>query len=139
MKMLRAILVVLGLTPVACQSGVPRYLVTTAPIDLGVPPSDCIAINPTDSQGIWWWEPGQSGCSTRSTGPGVFHADGATVVATAASAPIDVRFRLQRIVGPGSTQSPFVDIQLTIQDGYMRVSGSAARVQVERRNDLAGC
>ena len=115
----------------------PAYLVTTAPIDLGPGPArKCVAIDPTDRRGAWWWEPGQSGCSTRSTGPGIFHADGAAVVATGASTPIDVQFRLERILGPGSTQSPFVEVHLTIQDGYVRVSGSAARVRVERRNSL---
>jgi hypothetical protein len=90
----------------------------------------CVGVDQTDRHGVWWWEPGQSGCSTRSTGPGVFPAVDATVVLTAASAPIDVRFRQPRMLMPS------VDVQLTILDGYMLVSGSAQRVSVEQRNDL---
>src|SRR4029453_19107515 len=70
----------LGLALVACRSMPPeaapaRYIVTTAPLGVGAAsPGICVAVDPTDPQGIWWWEPGWSGCSSRSTGPGVFHA-----------------------------------------------------------------
>jgi hypothetical protein len=132
----------LGLALVACRSippeGAPaRYIVTTAPLGVdAVSPGLCVAVDLTDPQGIWWWEPGRSGCSSRSTGPGVFHAEHATVAAPSQSGAIEVRFRLQLIVGPGSTMPDFADIRLVLQDGGMRAMASGARVPTERRNDL---
>jgi hypothetical protein len=151
---LRPMLVGLLLIAVACRSIpspptsalIPRYIVTTAPIDVGVAPGMaprlpdlrglCVAVNPTDPQGVWWWEPGQSGCSSRSTGPDVFRADEATVVARTESAEIEVRFRLQLHGRPGSTMPSFVDVRLTIRDGNMLAAATGARVTTERRNDL---
>ena len=130
----------LGLLLVACRSApasppVPRYLVTSAPIDVGVHSRGlCVAVDPTDSHGIWWWEPGRTGCSSRSTGPGVFRADAATVAARAAT--IDVRFHLPLIVSPGSTMPSFADVRLALQDGGMQSLASGARVLTERRHDL---
>ena len=57
-----------------------RYVVTASPIKVGVVSGAlCIAVDVHDQQGVWWWEPGRSGCSSRSTGPGVFHAEQAKV------------------------------------------------------------
>jgi hypothetical protein len=56
----------LGLALVACRSippeGAPaRYIVTTAPLGVdAVSPGLCVAVDLTDPQGIWWWEPGRS-------------------------------------------------------------------------------
>ena len=53
-----------------------RCIVTAEPINIGIRSSRfCIAADPTDRQGAWWWEPGPTGCSSRSTGPAVFHAE----------------------------------------------------------------
>ena len=71
----------LTLWPVGCRSSsqlqpLPRYVVTASPIDVSLGPSGvCVAVDPLDRRGVWWWEPGASGCASRSTGPGVFHAD----------------------------------------------------------------
>jgi hypothetical protein len=49
-----------------------RYIVTAEPINIGIGSARfCVATDPTDSQGVWWWEPGPKGCSSRSTGPAV--------------------------------------------------------------------
>ena len=29
----------------------------------------CVAVDPRDPHGVWWWQPGASGCTSRSTGP----------------------------------------------------------------------
>jgi hypothetical protein len=80
----------------------PRYIVTAAPLDIGaITQKLCIAVDPTDTHGIWWWEAGHRGCSTRSTGPDVFHAESAAVVRQPSGA-IDCRFRLPLIAMPGS-------------------------------------
>jgi hypothetical protein len=130
----RPVLAVLPLVAVACRSAlVPRYILTTAPIDVGVRGGGlCVAVDPADRQGVWWWEPGESGCSSRSTGPGVFRADDATVVARTESATIEVRFRM----GLQATMPSFVDVRLAIQDGNMLAAATGARVTTVRRNDL---
>ena len=133
----------LGLALFACgsmlQKPAPaRYIVTTAPLGVaGVSSGLCVAVDPTDPQGIWWWEPGRSGCSSRSTGPGVFRAEHATVTAPSQSGAVEARFRLQLIVSSRSTTMPdFAEVGLVLQDGTMRAIPSAARVPTERRSDL---
>lgn len=130
----------LGLTLVACRpmaSAPARYIVTTAPLDVrGVSPLLCIAVDPADLQGIWWWQPGRSGCSSRSTGAGVFRAEHGTVAAPSPSGAIEIHFQLQLIVGPGATTPDVVDVGLVLEHGGMRAMASGARVPTERRNDL---
>jgi len=115
----------------------PRYIVTSVPIDVGLhSPGLCVAIDPTDLHGVWWWEPGRRGCSSRSTGPGVFHADDAMVEARAGSTEIEARFRLELHGYPGSTMPSFVAVRLAVQNGGMRALASGAEVSIERRHDL---
>jgi hypothetical protein len=128
------LLLLLGLSPVACRSSapsVPRYIVTVTPINLvGVGhPGHCIAVDPTDAQGVWLWEPGPSGCSSRTTGPMVFRAQPATVAVPIGSGAIEVHFQLQLMSGPR-------DVELLIQDGGTRVTASGVAVSTERRSDL---
>src|SRR5262245_38875523 len=87
---LTAALITLSL--IACRptftGSAPRFVVTAAPIDVGISGRGlCIAVDPNDSTGVWWWQPGHSGCSSRSTGPGVFRADDARVTVRARPAP----------------------------------------------------
>jgi len=117
------------------QARVLRYIVTTSPIDVGISSKVCLAIDPTDRQGVWWWEPGRSGCSSRSTGPGVFHANDA-VVARRQSETVDVRFRLGLHVAPDSARPPFIDVRLVLHDDGMLEAASGARVPTERRDNL---
>jgi hypothetical protein len=135
------IIVLLGFVLVACRSmpaqlaPAARYVVTAEPIDVGIAPKLCIAVEPANPQGVWWWHPGDRGCSNRSTGPGVFRAEHVTVVEMR-SATIEVRFRMQLILGPGSTRPDFTDVELVIQDASMHDVASGARVPVMRRSDL---
>jgi hypothetical protein len=46
----------------------PRYVVTASPIDVRVGSGLCVAVDPSDPKGVWWWQPGED-CSSRSTGP----------------------------------------------------------------------
>jgi hypothetical protein len=108
-----------------------RYVVTDSPINVGVGSVGlCIAADPGDREGIWWWEPGTAGCASRSTGPGVFHADHATVSQSAQDGPVALSFRLPTHL------RPFVDVRLVIEDGGMRMAENATLVRVRRRNDL---
>ena len=128
----RPVLAAFLLIAVACRSAlVPRYIVTTAPIDIGVRGSGlCVAVDPADPQGVWWWEPGATGCSSRSTGPGVFRAESASVTGSG-PAGFEVRFKLQMHVG-----GP-LDVQLEIQDGRIwSASSPDTAVQLDRRDDL---
>ena len=131
-------LFLLACGPVACrfasqsQPSVPRYAVTASPIDIGVGSGLCVAVDPLDREGVWWWEPGASGCSSRSTGPGVFHAEHATVLQLAQSGPVALSFRLQT----HSATRLFVDVRLVVEGGDMRAVETGARVPIRRRNDL---
>ena len=71
-----------------------RYLVTSSAIDVGRGIRLCIAVDPRDPHGVWWWQPGASGCTSRSTGPTVFHADQAAVSPSARPEVTTVSFRL---------------------------------------------
>jgi hypothetical protein len=114
-----------------------RYVVTAVPLDVGAGRRPlCVAIEPTASNGVWWWEPGESGCSERSTGPGIFHGDDAKVARRAQSATIDAHFRLPLIVRPDSTQASFADVNLTLENGFVQSATSGSRVAIENRHDL---
>jgi hypothetical protein len=99
---------------------------------VGVPTKLCLAVDPADVHGVWWWEPGTNGCANRSTGPGVFRADSATVSRN--SGAIEAAFRLQLHARVGERDS--VDVRLTIEGGRMRSSTSVEGVPVATRRDL---
>jgi len=82
----------------SAQKSGAHYIVTATPIDVGLATHFCIAVNPADSQGIWWWEPGRNGCASRSTGPGVFPAENAEVYTD--RGVTQVRFRVQLVGDP---------------------------------------
>jgi hypothetical protein len=99
-------------------------------------PGLCVAVDPEESKRVWWWEPGGSGCDSRSTGPEVFVKDNATVVARPDRRIVDVHFRLQLIVGPGSQSPGFREVRLLLRDDRMEVVGSNLSVPTVRRHDL---
>ena len=137
---MRFVLIAALVTLIACRPTLTRpapiFLVTVTPINVGVGPGAlCIAVDTEDPMGVWWWEPGRLGCSSRSTGPGVFRALDARVAARSRSATIDVYFRLQLITGP--REGPrFAEVRLAVQDADIRVTPSGAQVKIERRHDL---
>jgi hypothetical protein len=105
-----------------------RYAVTATPLDVGLSAQKlCIAVNADDSHGIWWWEPGWNGCASRSTGPGVFNADGATV--SRKGDVIDASFRL------GLHVHDHLDVRIVIERGRIR-SQSGGDVAADVRADL---
>lgn len=124
----------------ACGSSGPSppstssYIVTIDPIVVGVGRGVCLAVNPNDAQGAWWWGPGQSGCATRSTGSGLFQPDDIKVIVVTGSERIDVSFRMQVHALPGS--ATYRDVRVTIQGRDMLAEATGARVKTERRNDL---
>jgi hypothetical protein len=116
-----------------CRSSapsVPRYIVTAAPVDaVGGGWTVCIAVDPTDAHGVWWWQPGPSGCDSRITDPTVFRGDRAQVKATSTSSSISASFTLQYHFGSRA-------INLVLQDSEMRFADSGIRVPTQRRVDL---
>ena len=109
-----------------------KYVVTSAPLSLSVPSRPlCVAIDPSDAHGAWWWEPGETGCATKSTGPGVFHAESATISSYLGSQALQVGFRVP-LHGPPA----FVDVALTVENGSMRSRDGSSRVPVAYRADL---
>lgn len=124
------VLTVLALT--ACRPGQDRYLVTATPIDVGVGTGLCLAFDPLDQHGIWWWQPGATGCASRSTGPGVFHAAEGRVSTSVSGTPTSIGFRL----GTHSTTRPLIDVELLVEDASIRVLNTGATATLERRDDL---
>jgi hypothetical protein len=108
----------------------PRYIVTTTPVDaVGGGFGLCIAVDPTDAHGIWWWDPGPSGCATSRNRPTVFRADRAQVKTSRNSSLISASFTLQLHVGSR-------DVNLALQNSEMRIMDSGLRVPTHRRPDL---
>jgi hypothetical protein len=107
---------------------VPRYIVSVTPLALlgERHPGFCIAVDPSDEKGVWWWEPGRTGCSSRSTGPAPFPAHYAAV---ARSAPGAIEVSFQR---PLMTSGPLV-VKLTLRDDAMLEERTGRRVQTERK------
>jgi hypothetical protein len=104
----------------------------------GVPPRSWapggrLGVDLNDRTGVWWWQPGGSDCGSRSTGPGVFHPEAATVTRSAQRDAYEVGFRL----GTHSSTRPFIDVRLLVEGGTMRMAGSKEHVRLLRRSDLA--
>ena len=123
-----AVLLIGGATTAA--QPIAPYIVTSSPIKMHVgSPGVCVAIDPLDPHGVWWWEPGASGCATRSTV--VFHANDATVSRPGPGLTA-VEFRLSI----HSIERPHVTVRL-ILDGYrLRSAETGSEVGVEGRQDL---
>jgi hypothetical protein len=134
----RCLIILLLFVAFACRSmpqprsSDPRYLVTQNTIDVGEGIGLCIAVDPVDPQGIWLWMPGASGCSSRSSGPGLFHPEQATVTRATSATPTALSFRL----GTHSPTRPFIDVRLVMEDGRMRSLETGAQVSLETRRNL---
>jgi hypothetical protein len=81
---------------------------------------------------VWWWEPGSSGCSSRSTGPTLFKAEFATV--SKRDGTIEAGFRLPLHGLP--PQPTHLDVRIVIVRDRMRSQVRDSDVQVAFRNDL---
>ena len=112
-----------------------RYIVTTKPLDLGIGDSRfCVAVEPGNPRGAWWWEPGKD-CSTRTTGPNIFPAEDA-VVSSSSPGVMEITFRIQLIRRPDSPLPAYAEIVLTLADGQMQAVSTGSRVPTASRRDL---
>ena len=127
-----SIFLALALAQGACHSAARRYIVTVTPIDVGVSPGLCVGVDPSDRQGVWWWEAGQHDCSSRSTVPGLFHPADASVSPAAGGGPLLVTFRL----GTHSDSRPFVDVRLEVEATEVRSIETGSRAPIEYRTVL---
>jgi len=118
------LLTVLG----ACASQ-PRYIVTSTPLKVIDPahPGLCIAIDPKDHKGIWWWDAGRSGCADRSSS--MMAADRASVTRGTAGT-LDASFQVGLMSGRN------LQVRLEVFDGRIRDTISGLSVPAERRATL---
>jgi hypothetical protein len=126
-------ILLLTLTGCACRSSGARYLITTSPIDVGLGIRLCVAVDPRDETGLWWWGEGASGCRSRSTGPDLFRAEQARITRARGIQPWTAAFRL----GTHSAAQPYIDVTLLIQGTTLHSTQSNDRVPLEDRKDLA--
>ena len=112
----------------ACAAS-PRYVVTGEPLKLIDPahPGLCIAIDPADPKGVWWWDAGRAGCSDRSSS--TMAADRASV-ARAAGDAIEASFQV------GLMSGRTLEVRLESRDGRIRDAATGASVPAERRATL---
>src|SRR4029453_601762 len=114
------------LTVLGAFASQPRYIVTTTPLKVIDPahPGLCIAIDPKDPRGIWWWDAGRSGCTDRSSST---MAASRASVTRGTSGPIDASFQVGLVSGRN------LDVRLEAFDGRIRDAISGVSVPAERR------
>ena len=128
----RCLLAGLAASLLACAPAAGRYVVNTTPVQIGLGNLGlCFAVDPGDPHGLWWWEPGASGCTTRSTGPDLFHPDDAKV-----SQPRPGVTEIELRLGTHDLQKPFIRVRLILDDAGLRSLETGSRSDVERRDDL---
>jgi hypothetical protein len=119
-----------------------HYIVSAEPIAVHSGPGGlCVAVDPADATGVWWWGPGRSGCSTRNTmhGPRQENAKGLAALFHATDALVshdtgettEARFRLSMHGEPA-----FVDVDLIIRDERMLCVSTGARVTTKQMAEL---
>ena len=128
----------LSLVLIACRPAPPsepsaaRYLVTESPIDVGGGIRLCVAVDPVDERGVWWWGPGRTGCASRSTGPRPFHPEDGRVSRATTGGAATCEFRL----GTHSRKRPFIDVRLVLENGTLRGVESGEQVAVQQWKSL---
>jgi hypothetical protein len=123
-----ALLLVLGFATASCGP-TDRYIVTTTAFDaIGVSQLTlCFAVEPTNPEGVWWWRPGRSGCSTRSSSLVQGQVARTTVLA---SGQVEASFQLP--MANGETRQ----VELVFSAGTVRASATGVSVRSEQRKAL---
>ena len=106
-----------------------RYLATASAIDaIGISQfALCVAVEPGNVQGVWWWRPGRSGCSTRSSSVVQGQVAKVTVLA---SGNIGASFQLPMQVGEPR------QVELVFSAGTVQAPATGVSVRSERRTAL---
>jgi hypothetical protein len=107
------------------------YLVTATPVDVGLRAGHnlCVAVDPSSSDGIWWWDPGSTGCSSRSSS--IMRAEHPSITAKTSST-FEVHFRVGLISRPPGSD---LEVSLVIESDKVR-GANGSSVSVLRRADL---
>jgi hypothetical protein len=114
-----------------------RYLTTATPLAVGIATPLCIAVDTLHPARVWWWQPGNQGCRSRSTGPGIFVVFEPRVATDSGQNEVRVQFRLPLHAPVAAGGEPFADIVVSFSaDSVLAVTGGA-RVAMLRRSDLA--
>jgi len=71
------------------------YLITERPL-VQTAGGLCVGINPNEPDGVWWWNVGRSGCSTRSSA--IMHP--ADAIVRRVGHTVDVQFKVGMIAQP---------------------------------------
>jgi hypothetical protein len=128
-----------ALSASACSraGGPPEFIVTAEPLEVTAGLTKlCVAVDVQAKDGVWWWQPGASGCDSRSTGPTPFRGEAARVYTWHLSRGHSAEFQLQRMVPPRSTDAPNVHVRVTLREGRMSAVATGATVPTVRRPDL---
>jgi len=126
-RMVFIALVMVGLV----TQGTARYAVTAEPLDVGGPRL-CLAVDPSDVHGVWWWQSWAGGCASRDTGPGLFRPDQATVVKEGEVVRVSFRLGLHGI----PPQPDHLDVRIVLEGDRMRSTASGSSVAVVSRDNL---
>ena len=136
---LTPLLLVAALSGTACATrpAAPEFIVTAEPLDVGVVGSKlCIALDVHTKDGVWWWQPGASGCDSRSTGPNLFRGESAAINTWHMARGHSAEFQLQRIMPPDATESPLAVVRIVSREGKMTAVATTATVPTVVRRDL---
>jgi hypothetical protein len=108
----------------------PRYAISAEPVDVGGV-RICVAVEPRNTSGIWWWDAGRD-CATRSSS--LMKAEDAAVSQTGRSGQLNARFKLQLISDDPTGR--FVDVSIVLEGDHMAVPATGARCRLTRRDGL---
>src|SRR6266550_5972977 len=87
-----------------------RYLTTATPLAVGIATPLCIAVDTLYPGRVWWWQPGNQGCQSRSTVPGIFVVFEPRVATDSGQNEVRVQFRLPLHAPVTARGEPFADI-----------------------------
>lgn len=114
-----------------------RYIVNVAPLLTGTGNRGlCFAVDPSQAHGVWWWQPMKGKCTSRSTGPGVFHAERSELMMLPGGA-VEFRFQIPMMPKPRDPNPPDARVLVRIEKDSMRSLTMRSSSTTTRRNDLA--
>jgi hypothetical protein len=125
-----SLVLLLGLSAFSCGSTA-RYVVTASPIDaLGIRQLRfCIAVEPSNPQGVWYWHPVRSDCSTPASRSSLIQGHRAKVMLQASGA-IEASFEVPMQSGDSR------QVEIVFSDGTVRASPTGDSVATVWRQEL---
>jgi hypothetical protein len=119
-----------------CAQAHGRYIVNVSPLQTGTGVLGlCFAVDPSQVHGVWWWEPMNGKCTSRSTGPGVFRAERSQVTRLPGGG-VEFRFQVAMMPSPHDPNPPDERVVVRIEEDSMRSLTVRSSSKTARRNDL---